>query len=88
MVKAANYNFVGLKLLVKMEANVNFSAWCGFNWSALHMAASNGDLEIVKYLLKHDVDRYFCNTDHCNTFVDTTFHNRHIEMANYLLECE
>ena len=46
-------NFKLVKILVKAGADVNFQAVDKTGDTALHVAVSNGNIEIINYLLKH-----------------------------------
>lgn len=48
---ALDGNLEGLKLLLSLGADCNKRGRCG--WTALHYAASEGYLEIVRHLMKH-----------------------------------
>lgn len=55
-------NLEGLKLLLSLGADCNKKGRGG--WTALHYAASEGYIEIVRYLLRHGANVRVADNDH------------------------
>jgi ankyrin repeat protein len=71
-----NDDFKTVKLLVDHKAQVNWRDW--FNASALMYAASEGDLNIIKYLLERGADIH-AKDKHGNTVLSAAKEGNHPE---------
>ena len=55
-------------------------------WNALHLAASGGHLDIVKYLIPKFADRRFESTNSGNTCLHLAAREGYLALFKYLIE--
>jgi len=56
------------------------------DWKELYLSAQNGDIELVKYHIKMDVDPNYQHPEFMTTPLIVSIEEQHFEIAKFLLE--